>query len=255
MNIVITGATSGLGKALKEKFEQDGHTVFNLARSASGNNAIKCDVGIKQEVFDAAEIIKTKCKNIDILINNAGIALAGVTELLPIWEIEKIMNVNVMGVIHCTQAFLPLMQKGGKIINISSPCGDFPLPFRTMYCTTKSAVSMFSYCTRLELKKAGIIVSAMCPGNIFTNLSKNRVKIEATNQKYGDELKKATDKINKESSKRMSLEYVSNKIYKKILKPKLAARYVIGKKYKFLYFLQRIVPQKLLFWGVEKFSK
>ena len=255
MNIVITGASGGLGQALKQKFEKIGHTVFNLSRSATGKNGIKCDVTKREDVFNAASIIKEKCARIDILINNAGVALAGVTELLPQAEIEKIMNVNIMGVIFATQAFLPLMEKGGKIVNISSPCGDFPLPFRTMYCLTKSAVSMFSYCTRLELKNAGIQVSAICPGNIFTNLSKNRVKIEDTNERYGDEIKKATEKINKEANKRMGLDYVASTIFNKILKPKLKSRYVIGKKYKFLYFLQRIVPQKLLFWGVEKFAK
>ena len=255
MNIVITGASGGLGHALKQKFMERGDTVFDLSRTAEGENCLKCDVANRENVFACSEIIKNKCTHIDMLINNAGIALSGATELLPESEIKKIIDVNVLGVINCTQAFLPLMKKGGKIVNISSPCGDFPLPFRTMYCVTKSAVSMFSYCTRLELKQAGIQVSAMCPGNIFTNLSKNRVKITTTNEKYGDSIKTATDKINKEANNRMSLEYVSGVIFKKILKKKLKPRYVIGKKYKFLYFLQRLVPQKLLFWGVEKFSK
>lgn len=254
MNIVITGGTSGLGLALKNHFENKGHTVFVLARSANGENQIVCDVAKREDVERAFAEISKKCTNVDMLINNAGVALSGVTELLPATEIEKIVDVNLNGVIYCTQCALPLMTKGGKIINISSPCGDFPLPFRTMYCTTKSAVSMFSYCTRLELQNAGIQVSAICPGNIFTNLSKNRVKIEATNEKYGDTIAKATEKINKEAGNRMELDWVCNKIAKIIGKKKLKARYVIGKKYKFLYFVQRLVPQSLLLWGVGKFA-
>ena len=255
MNIVITGGTSGLGKALKESFEAQGHTVFVLARSASGENQIPCNVAKKEEVEKAFEIIKNKCTHVDMLINNAGVAVSGATELLPQDEVEKIVDVNLMGVIFCTQQALPLMQKDGKILNISSPCGDFPLPFRTMYCLTKSAVSMFSYCMKLELKNAGIDVTAICPGNIFTNFSKNRTMIEATNEKYGNEIFLASNKIKQEAHKRMKLEYVCQKVVKISQKKKFAARYVIGKKYKFLYFLQRLVPQKLLFWGVEKFSK
>ena len=254
MNIVITGGTSGLGLAMKNYYQGQGHTVFVLARSASGENQFVCDVAKREDVVRAFTELSNKCTHIDMLINNAGVALSGVTELLPAEEIEKIVDVNLNGVIHCTQCALPLMKKGGKIINISSPCGDFPLPFRTMYCVTKSAVSMFSYCTRLELKNAGIQVSAICPGNIFTNLSKNRVKIEATNEKYGDAIAKATNKINKEAGKRMELDWVTNKIVKIICKKKLKARYVIGKKYKFLYFVQRLVPQSWLLWGVNKFA-
>ena len=192
MNIVITGGTSGLGLALAEKYKKQGDNVFVLARSASGENAIACDVSVESDVIKAFEKLKSQIGQIDVLINNAGIAVAGVTELLPTSEIEKIMNVNFYGVLFATRCALPLMKEGGKIINISSPCGDFPLPFRTMYCVTKSAVSMLSYCLRMELDNAKIQVSAICPGNIFTNLSKNRVKFEETNEKYGDSIKKAT---------------------------------------------------------------
>lgn len=255
MNIVITGGTSGLGEALVKKFEKDGHKVIVLARSAQGENQIPCDVSNEDNVKNAFTLIGNKFEKIDILINNAGIALAGVTELIPMNEIKKIMDVNFYGVLYSTRYALPLMTENSKIINISSPCGDFPLPFRTMYCVTKSAVSMLSYCLNMELYKAKIQVSAICPGNIFTNLSKNRVKIEETNQRYGDSIQKATEKINKEANNRMTLEYASNKIYKIINKTHLKPQYVIGGKYKFLYFLARITPKSLLMWGTKKFSQ
>lgn len=255
MNIVITGGTSGLGLGLKEFYEKAGHNVFVLARTASGENGIICDVSSFESIETAFETLKTKCAKIDMLINNAGVALSGASELLPREEIDKIVDINLKGLIFCTQKALAFMSEGAKIVNISSPCGDFPLAYRTMYCVTKSAVSMFSYCLRLELQNAGIQVTAICPGNIFTNLSQNRIKIQATNEKYGDEIQKATDKINKEAHKRMPLEYVVKMITKKLAKKKLAARYVIGKKYKFLYLVQKLVPQRALFWGVSKFCK
>lgn len=255
MNVLITGATSGLGLALKQKFEADGHTVINLSRTATGENAYACDIAKPEDIQKAFVEIAQKFDNIDILINNAGIALAGVTELLPDDEVKKIFDVNFFGLLKVTQKTLPLMKEGGKIINISSPCGDFALPFRTMYCVTKSAVSMLSYCLKLELETAKIQVSAICPGNIFTNLSKNRVKFTDTNERYGDAIEKATEKINKEANNRMSLDYVSKKIYKIIAKNKLKSQYVIGKKYKFLYFANRLVSKDLILSATTKFSK
>lgn len=255
MKIVITGGTSGLGKALKEKFENSGDTVIILARTADGNNSIKCDVGVKSDVENAFAEIKQKYGKIDMLINNAGYGLAGVTELLPVEESTKIFNVNFFGALYCIQSALPLMSENAKIINISSACALFALPYRSLYCASKAAVSMLSDSLRLELLGANIQVSAICPGNIMTNFSKNRVKIADTNEKYGDSLKKATDKINAEEHKRMSLATASAKIFKIINKKKLKAQYIVGRKYKFLYFLSKILPKSWIAWGTTKFAK
>ena len=253
MNILITGASGGLGLALKEKFQTAGHTVINLSRSAEGQHSYKCDVADKAQVQAVVSEIKEKYGTIDILINNAGIALSGVTELLPDSEVKKIVDVNFYGVLNTTQCVLPLMNEGGKIINISSTCADFALPFRSMYCVTKSAVSMLSDCLRLELADAKIQVTAICPGNIFTNLSKNRTKLSETNDKYGNAIAEATAKINKEENKRMTLEYATNKIYKKIAKKKLKPQYIIGKKYKLLFVAQKFLPKSLILWATKKF--
>lgn len=255
MVIVITGGTSGLGKALKEKFENRGDTVVVLARSAVGENAIKCDVSVKSEVESAFAEIKNKYGKIDILVNNAGYGLAGVTELLPEEEVRKIFDVNFFGVLFCIQSALHIMNFNGKIINISSACAIFALPYRGLYCASKSAVSMLSDSLRLELKRTGIQVTAICPGNIMTNFSKNRVKFADTNEKYGDSLQKATEKIDKEAHKRMSLDLASAKIFKIIDKKKLKAQYIVGKKYKFLYFLSKILPKSWIAWGTTRFAK
>ena len=253
MNIVITGASGGLGLALKQRFEADGHTVINLSRSAEGNHAFKCDVSNKAEVQAVMNEIKEKYGKIDILINNAGIALSGVTELLPDEEVRKVIDVNLYGVLNTTQCALPLMQAGGKIVNISSQCADFALPFRTIYCVSKAAVSMLSNCLRLELSQAKIGVTAICLGNTHTNISQNRVKFNDTNERYGDLVQKTTDKINKEANKRMSLEYSSSKIYKIANKKKMRPEYVIGKKYKVLYAAQKFLPKSWILWATKKF--
>ena len=121
MVAVITGGTSGLGQGLKEFYEKAGHTVFVLARSASGDNGIVCDIANFESIESAFETLKTKCTKIDMLINNAGVALSGVSELLPKEEIDKIIDINLKGLIFCTQKALPLMNKGGKIVTCGTP--------------------------------------------------------------------------------------------------------------------------------------
>ena len=242
MNIVITGGTSGLGKELVEKFENRGDNVIILARSVESGKGIKCDVGNSEEVKTAfVEIAKTIGK-IDFLINNAGYGISGATELISVEESKRIFDVNFFGTLYCIQNALPLMKKGSKIINISSACALFALPFRTLYCASKSAVSMLSNSLRLELKTAGIQVCAICPGEIKTNFTKNRVKHFATNERYGKRIENATNNIDKHEDSRMCVQFVSKKIFKIINKKKLKPQYIIGGKYKALYFASKIFP-------------
>lgn len=242
MNIVITGGTSGLGKALLEKFEKRGDNVIVLARSVESGKGIKCDIGDSENVKNAfAEIGKTVGK-IDILINNAGYGISGATEFVSTEEAKKIFDVNFFGTLFCVQNALPLMKSGAKIINISSACALFALPFRTLYCASKAAVSMLSHSMRLELCTAGIQVCSICPGEIKTNFTKNRVKNFITNERYGKRIENATNNIDKHENSRMSVEFASGKIFKIINKKKLKPQYIIGGKYKALYFASKIFP-------------
>lgn len=242
MNIVITGGTSGIGKALLEKFEKQGDNVIVLARSVENGKGIKCDIGDSENVKNAfAEIGKTVGK-IDILINNAGYGIMGATELISAEESKKIFDVNFFGALYCIQNALPLMKKGAKIINMSSICALFALPFKMHYCASKAAVSMLSNTVRLELSTAGIQVCAICPGEIQTPFVKNRVKYFKTNEKYGKKIETAINNIDKHEKSRMTLEFASGKIFKIINKKKLKPQYIIGGKYKALYFVSKIFP-------------
>ena len=244
--IVITGGTSGIGRHIVNAFSAD-NTVVNLARSCETNgNDIKCDVSVSSDVAAAFELIKQRYGRVDILINNAGYGVSGAVELLSDEEVERIFEVNFHGVFRCIKHALPLMQNGGKIVNISSACAIFPLPFRSMYCASKAAVSMLSHSLREEVRPYGIDVTAICPGDIKTEFTKNRVKNFSTNARYGDRIKKADDHISSRENKRMSVDYACKKIEKIIAKKKYKPFYLVGKKYKFLYALYRILPLNVI---------
>lgn len=250
--IVITGGTSGIGKHMLD-FYRAKNTVINLSRSCeTTGDDIATDVTSESDVINAFEIIKDRYGRVDILINNAGYAVNGATELLGDKDVTRQFEVNFMGVFRCIKYALPLMSAGSKIVNISSACAIFPLPFRGMYCASKSAVQMLSHSLREELKPYGIAVTAICPGDISTSFSKNRVKVLATNERYGDRVQKAFEDVEKREGKRMSVDYAGKKIEKIIAKKKYKPFYIVGRKYKMLYALYRIFPLSVILSATGK---
>ncbi len=253
--VVITGATSGIGQSVKELFENAGDIVCSLARHDDGKSKhfFACDVSNEQSVKEAFDKIKTQFGRIDVLINNAGFGISGALELIDTPQIRDMYDVNLFGVIYCYKYALPLMNSGGKIINISSACALFPLPYRGYYCSSKSALSMLSNCMRMECQPLNIDVVAICPGDVKTNFTKNRVKNFTTNQRYGDRIKYATEGIDSREDKRMKPECVSRVIYSVAGKRKTRPYYIVGAKYKFLNFVMRFLPVGVLLYFTEKF--
>ncbi len=235
MNIVITGASSGIGKALKQHYLNLGHNVFGISRS---NDDYLCDVSNKHELSKIFLDISTKIDGIDILINNAGYGISGAIELIDDQSIKKQFEVNVLGATNVLQLALPLMNKKGKIINISSACALFPLPFRAFYCSSKSALSMISDCLRMELSKTNLQVTAIYPCDIKTEFTKNRVKNFETNERYGNAIKLSAEKIDLNQDKRMPLEKAIKIMTKIISSKKLKPQYIMGARNKILYHLQ-----------------
>lgn len=243
MNIVITGASSGIGKGLKEFYKQQGHKVVGISRS---NDDYLCDVSDKARLKEIFSCIKKDLGQIDILINNAGFGLSGAIELIEENDIRKEYEVNVLGAIFVIQEAIPLMSKNGKIINISSACALFPLPFRAFYCSSKSAVSMLSDCLRMELSRTNLQVTAICPCDIKTEFTKNRVKNFKTNERYNDSIKLSAEKIDNAQDKRMSLDKAIKIITKIISKKNLKPQYVMGLRNKMLYQVQKFFPKRLV---------
>lgn len=245
--IVITGGTSGIGLDLKKLFEQKGDIVLTLStRALDDDNHYSVDISNQEQVSAAIEQIGNKYGKIDILINNAGFGMSGITELVDFNQISKLTEVNYYGVLHTIRAALKYMENGGKIVNISSAMALFPVPFRSIYGSVKAAVLNLSFSLRMELASLGIDVVAFCPGDIKTNFTKNRIKDFETNDRYGDRLKLATEKSDSREEKRIPCIKCAKAIYKKINKRKTKPYYIIGAKYKVLHFITRITPKSWL---------
>jgi len=176
--ILITGASTGFGRDTAETLARSGHTVFASMRSLSGRNkehatalnahgihTVELDVTDQDSITSAVNIVKSKAGEIDILINNAGVASAGVTEAFTAKQMFNLYNVNVFGLHRVTRSVLPMMrkQKSGLIINVGSILGRVTFPFFGMYGSSKFAVEGLTDSLRYEVSQFGVDVCLIQP--------------------------------------------------------------------------------------------
>lgn len=241
--IVITGASSGIGQGLKEIFEKKGDVVIDI--STNGRD-YQCDVGDHKKLKKVFDDIYLNHGEIDMLITCAGYGISGAIELLKEEDTKKQFDVNFFGTANACKYVIPMMKKRGKIIIIASATAFFPLPFKAYYCASKSAVDSFAQSLRMELSQTKIQVTSICPGDIRTNFSQNRVKIYETNERYGSSIELSTKPTERTEKRRMSPEYAIKKIYKVCEKSHLKPRYIIGKQYKFFNICRHLFSTNLI---------
>lgn len=182
--VLITGAASGLGKSLALRFAADGwrvavcdldedrlsQTAEEIDRAGGTCMYLRADVTSEQDIEQLAESVSDHWGGLDVLVNNAGIAIAGRTDETSMEEWRRIFEVNFFGVLRTTQAMLPLIAQGGHIINVASFAGIAAAPGLVAYNTTKAAVISFSESLRAELVDREIGVSVACPAFFKTRL-------------------------------------------------------------------------------------
>lgn len=192
--VLITGATSGIGLACAKKFAENNHNLIITGRRNDRLNKISeqlkqdysvgvltlnFDVRNNENVKDALINLPEEWSQIDILINNAGLAVgistiqSGETD-----DWERMIDTNVKGLLYVTRAVLPGMtkRKRGHIINIGSIAGREVYPFGNVYCATKSAVDALTKGIRIDTVKQGIKVTQIAPGAVETEFSMVRFK-------------------------------------------------------------------------------
>jgi short-subunit dehydrogenase len=186
--VLITGASSGIGRRLAIDLATKGATVIGCGRSRerlqqteeemrriSPRSAVMpCDVADREQVRDMIGKLLAAYGRIDILINNAGIGMRKPFIETSVEMIEAIMRTNYLGMVYCTHAVLPSMIARGKghIVNISSVAGKIGTLNMAGYCASMFAINGFSESLYHELKPLGIHVSVLCPGPVRTGFNK-----------------------------------------------------------------------------------
>ena len=181
--VLISGCSTGIGRALAVEFAARHWQVFATARKPEAINDLKApnveiaylDVTDESSIKACVDSVLSKAGRIDMLVNNAGLLLIGPLVELEISELRRQFETNVLGLAALTRTVVPQMMKkrSGKIVNISSISGVLNTPFSGAYCSTKAAVTSFSDVLRMELAPFGIQVITVQPGGITSKLSDN----------------------------------------------------------------------------------
>lgn len=184
---IVTGASSGIGKATAVRFAEEGATVVAVGRNEAGFAELREEVRdlegtVRVHLADLTEqsqidrlVSETvqHCGQIDVLVNAAGIIRSGTLVDTPLDELDKLMNINLRSVYYLMQKVIPSLEKTrGNIVNISSIAGSRAFPGVMAYCISKAAVDQLTRCAALELAEKGIRVNAVNPGVVVTNLHK-----------------------------------------------------------------------------------
>ncbi|MGY5149512.1 MAG: SDR family NAD(P)-dependent oxidoreductase [Candidatus Nitrosopumilus sp. bin_68KS] len=183
--VLITGASSGIGKESAIEFAKLGANIILIARRKDKLEQIanelkkfhvltlvyQCDVSKKDQVKEMSQLIFEKFDSIDILVNNAGFAIYGSVSDLSIRDIESQMETNYFGMVYCIKEFLPSMlkKKSGHIVNVASVAASFGLPGIASYCASKFAMLGFSEGLKHELKDTGVGITVVSPIMVRTN--------------------------------------------------------------------------------------
>jgi NADP-dependent 3-hydroxy acid dehydrogenase YdfG len=191
---LITGATAGIGLACAKRFAKEGHDLIvtgrrkerleKIAAEIRQKNSVQVlslsfDITIVNEVRDAIESLPQEWKNIEILVNNAGLAVGlNTVQEGVIDDWERMIDTNIKGLLYMSRYITPLMieQGYGHVINIGSIAGKEVYPNGNVYCATKHAVDALSKTMRIDLVKHGIRVTQIAPGAVETEFSEVRFK-------------------------------------------------------------------------------
>ena len=250
-SIVVTGASSGIGRKISQALVASGFRVFGSVRKPSDAKAVAAELGenfvpltfdvTDRKAVDAAAVqVKGVLKGEKLagLINNAGIAVIGAVQTLSPDEFQNQFDVNLMGVFHCTQAFLDMLGadtsrtgEAGKIINISSVSGDLAMPFMGAYNMSKFGLEGFSEALRRELMLFGIDVVVIAPGPIKTPIWEkfdgDKLTKRAANSAYKKPLERMLSFSKQMEQTGLPPEIIANRVIAVLQDSKPKTRYTI----------------------------
>lgn len=252
--VLVTGASSGIGKAIAQVLAQKGFTVYGTSRKAKWGDAhqgvhlIPMDVTNESSVQTALQTIIHQEGRIDAVVNNAGLGMLGAVESVTNEEVKALFDTNVFGVLNVCRAVIPHLraQHFGYIINITSIAGKMGLPFRGIYSSSKFAVEGFSESLSQELQQFGIRVCIIEPGDYRTAINENRRVAQNIQDVYAHQSEETHRRVNEEVAKAQTPEAMGHLIHRILLDSRPRLRYRSANLFqRFSLSLKRILPSRL----------
>lgn len=263
--VLLTGASSGIGRATARWLMKRGFHVYGTSRKASGIGdgqpderdasggfikMIPLDVTSQESAQSAVKAVLEREGRIDVLINNAGMGIAGSIEDTSMEEAKKQFETNFFGVLRMIRLVLPTMRKQGygKIIVVSSVAGVISIPYQSMYSASKYALEALIEALRHEVAPFGIKACLVEPGDTRTGFTSSRIIAEAAGKDspYDSRFRRSLSRMEHDEQNGASPDDVARVICRMILKKKPPIRKTVGFGYKAILFLKRLLPSALV---------
>jgi NAD(P)-dependent dehydrogenase (short-subunit alcohol dehydrogenase family) len=264
---LITGASTGIGRATALRLAAGGWTVLAGVRAAADGGRLEAEapqgrvVAVTLDVTDPAQIAEaarrvseqTAAGGLDALVNNAGIGIGGPLELVSAEDLRRQFDVNVFAQVAVTQAMLPALRRGGgRIVFVSSIGGRVAMAFTAPYAASKHAIEAFGDALRVELRTSGVKVALVEPGSVATpiwdkgRVEADRVEVPPELQAQYGHVPAAMDKVLRDTARRgVPPEAVAATIEHALTAPRMRARYVVGRDAKAMLLAKRLLPDLL----------
>mgnify|MGYP002562760966 CR=1 FL=1 len=249
---IVTGGTSGIGKATALALRGAGYTVYEFSRREAGVEGlhhIRADITDETQVRAAVQQVMDAEGQIDVVVNNAGFGISGAVEFTDTADAQRLFNADFFGMVRVNRAVIAHMRAAGRgrIVNLSSVAGPLPIPFQTYYSAAKAAVNAYTMALANELRPFGITVCAVQPGDIHTGFTAAREKTVTGDEVYGGRISRSVSRMEHDEQTGMDPAKAGAYIAKVALRERSHhPLYAIRADYKFFVFLSKILPAQAL---------
>ena len=253
--VVITGASSGIGLATAKRLSKAGCKVYGISLDEFSCKEFKnfqANVNDTEKIECILEEVFKKEGRIEVVINNAGFGIAGAMEYASKEKIQALFDTNLTSVVKISSLAIKYLTKSkGNLINTSSVAGITPIPFQACYSASKAGVLNFSLALDGEVRRFGVKVSAVLPGDTKTGFTNARV-IEGGDGDYKSAVSKSIKKMAKDEQSGKSPDTVAKAIEKILKKKNPPLKVTVGASYKTLVFLAKIMPTRFVNFILRK---
>ena len=247
--VLITGASSGIGKETADLFAMNGFVVYAASRHPKSTNNPSI-IPVEMDVTDP-ESVKKAAANIPelgIIIHCAGFGISGSAEMTPVERAKAQLDTNYFGVINVDNAFIPLLRKNSRslVLFTSSVAGLVPIPYQSHYSSSKYAIEAYAQALRMEAKQFGVRCTLVEPGDTKTGFTKARTSDEPENSPYFEQCKESVEHMAHDEQNGKPASSVAKVFLKMAGRKNPPVRCAVGLDYKALAFLAKILPARLI---------
>jgi short-subunit dehydrogenase len=255
--VLVTGASSGIGRATAQLLLERGHRVIGTSRDPARIPAESRLEGVVYRALDLTDIyaiegfvaaLGAEGHRVDVVVNNAGESQSGPLEDLPVGALERLFRLNVLGPVHLTQLLLPGMRHRGygRVVMVGSMLASFPLAYRSSYVATKAAIKGFATAARFEMAPYGVWLTTVEPGSINTGISERRTKYIAENSPHSKAFRTMLRTLDRNEKEGIAPARVARTIVRAIEADEPDALYAVGSNAPAVFALQRALPRSLV---------